>query len=136
MSKFTSDLELRLLTDAAGNILRNRDGRPLYTLLADLVYQSDFAKQTLTALAGFITDLESCPRFPPMSYAMFGEMTQRGAVIHDMIYNTGCLPRDMADNVLKEASVVDGASWWQANGIYAGVRVGGASHYGPATYRP
>lgn len=130
MSKFLTPLKLELLIDEGGSILRNRSGRPLYMLLDDLVYQSDIAKQTFTASMGYITDLESCPRFPPVAYALFGEMTQRGAVIHDMLYGTGLVPRDMADSVLKEASMVDGATAWQAAGIYAGVRVGGASHYG------
>ena len=129
MSKFLSPLKLELLTDSSGNILRNRDGRPLWILIDDLIYQSDIAKQTFTATKGYITDLESCPRFPPLAYAMFGEMTQRGAVIHDMLYSTKYVTRDLADTVLKEASKVDGASSWQANGIYMGVRVGGGSHY-------
>jgi hypothetical protein len=129
MSKFLCQLDMRLMWDVKGFPLCNRDGRQLYQLLHDFSYLSDVAKGTITAPAGFVTDLASVPRLPFMFLAL-GDMGQEPGVIHDYLYSTGVLPRSMADSVLREALEVTGVSRVKANMFYAGVRVGGASHYG------
>lgn len=127
MSRFLSRLELELMLDAQGKELKNRDGRQLWVLLSDFSYQSDIAKQTITAPAGFVTDLASVPN---AALAIMGECAQMASIPHDYLYSTGKLPRLLADQVLKEAMIVSGEPAWKAAMFYAAVRVGGSGHYG------
>lgn len=129
MSKFLGPLELELLTDSTGLPLFNRDGRQLYRVLVDFGYSSDVAKQTFTVPKGFVTDLASVPRLP-LIYDALGDMAQMPAVVHDYLYSTAPVPREVADKVLLEAMELTGISWVKRHAIYAGVRVGGGSHYG------
>lgn len=102
------------------------DGK--WTVTAPLVYQSDVAKQTFTVPAGFVTDLASVPRLPVV-YLLAGDTSSEAAVVHDYLYSTRCVPRDVADAVLREASAVTGVPAWRRFMMWAGVRIGGASHY-------
>ena len=47
-----------------------------------------------------------------------------------MKYSIGDIERKLADDILLEAMTLTGVSYWKREAIYAGVRVGGASHYG------
>lgn len=130
MSRFLTPLDMRLMVDPNGMPLTNRDGRQLYRLLSDFKYQSDIAGKIVTAPAGFVTDLASIPK---LLLPLFGETAQEPSVPHDLAYSTGCLPRDIADAMLREACLLTGVSRWRAELIWAGVRVGGGSHWEPAT---
>jgi hypothetical protein len=55
------------------------------------------------------------------------------AVPHDFIYNMHTVPRAVADEMLYEACLLTGVPKWKAWAIYAGVRVGGGSHWMPGT---
>lgn len=125
MSAFQTPLDMRLMLDARGMPLLNRDGRQLYQLLAVFVYQSDIAG-LIAVPAGFVTDLASIPQF---ALSVFGDIAQEPGVPHDFAYSTGCIPRDLADDMLYEACILTGVPAWKARLIYAGVRVGGGSHY-------
>lgn len=128
MSRFLSPLRVELMVDASGNNLCNRDGRQLWQVVDDdFIYQSDVAGQTITVPMGFITDFASIPQ---ACLSMFGEIAQRPSVIHDFLYTKVIVPRGIADKVLLEAMELTGVSWLQRKMIYAGVRVGGGSHYG------
>jgi hypothetical protein len=96
----------------------------------DLVYQSDVAKAKITVPAGFKTDLASVPRLPVV-YWLAGGTSSKAAVIHDYLYTTGQVRRDMADAVLREASACIGVPAWRRWIMWAGVRLGGSSHYAP-----
>jgi hypothetical protein len=100
------------------------DGR--WILCKPLVYDSDVAKQTITVPAGFQTDLASVPRLPVV-YLLTGDSARSAAVVHDWLYSS----RKVADAVLREASEVSGVPAWRRWLMWAGVRVGGASHYAP-----
>ena len=128
MSKFITGLDMHFMYDPDGMPLKNRMGRQLYQLDSPLIYQSDVAGVVITAPAGFVSDLASIPRLP-LIYLLLNAIADVPGVIHDFIYSSGCLPRDMADKVLREACLLTGVPAWKANLIYAGVRVGGASHY-------
>lgn len=119
MSAFLSkcDLEIADSTD---------DGQ--WILTSPLVYQSDVAKQIFTVPKGFKTDLASVPRIP-IVYLLCGDTSDEAAVVHDYLYTTKCVPRDVADRVLREASAVTGVPAWRRWMMWAGVRIGGASHY-------
>jgi hypothetical protein len=120
MSHFLSPCVLQVADD-------QDDGK--WILTADLVYQSDVAKRTFTVPAGFQTDLASVPRLP-LVFLLAGDCAREAAVVHDYLYSTHLVPRDVADAVLREASEVTGVPAWRRWLMWAGVRVGGSSHWG------
>jgi hypothetical protein len=122
MSCFLSPCVLQVADD-------QDDGK--WILTADLVYQSDVAKRTFTVPAGFQTDLASVPRLP-LVFLLAGDCAREAAVVHDYLYSTHLVPRDVADAVLREASEVTGVPAWRRWLMWAGVRVGGSSHWAPA----
>ncbi len=127
MSRFVAPLDMRVMWDADGNDLRTREGRQLYQLLADFIYQSDIGGMIIVK-AGFVTDLGSVPRLP-IVYDLLGDITQEPYVIHDFAYSTQAFDRKTCDDILDEALAVRGISWLQRKAIYAGVRIGGGSHW-------
>lgn len=119
MSGFLTEL---CLVDADGQ----DDGK--WILGRALVYKSDVAKTIITVPAGFKTDLASVPRLP-IVYWLAGGTSSKAAVVHDYLYTTGLVPRDVADAVLREASACIGVPGWRRWIMWAGVRIGGGSHY-------
>ena len=119
MSGFLSKLQVELV---------NPDMSGVWRLLAPLVYQSDAAGQTFTVPAGFETDFASVPRIP-IIFELTGDTSQEAAALHDWLYSTCPVSRAMADTVLREASVSTNVPRWRAWLMWAGVRLGGASHY-------
>jgi hypothetical protein len=126
MSKFLTDLDVALLSDSA-----NSD-RGSWRLLSELVYQSDVAATVFVVPIGFVTDFASVPRIPGV-FDLVGDTAHAAAALHDWLYTTHPVPRDIADAVLQEAAKVSGVSPFKAWLMWAGVRVGGASHWSPAT---
>lgn len=118
MSAFLTDLDARLI----------KDDPATWKLDSPLIYQSDVAGMTFTVPAGFTTDLASTPRIP-FVYEIGGGVANKASVIHDFIYSTHPVTRSVADAVLKEASAVTGVARWRRVLMWAGVRVGGASHW-------
>ena len=132
MSRFTTDLDTRLV-DEIDNI---------HVLLSPLVYWSDLLGCTVTVPAGFRTDFASTPRWPG-AYLVLGGKGARAAVIHDALYSGLMLPsgrictRLEADQVLREALAASGYGRLVQSLMYAGVRVGGESHFtGPNLQQP
>ena len=95
--------------------------------------------------AGFVTNFASVPRLPLMYWA-FGGIGDEAATLHDWLYrkehtqSTGHerqIDRETADKVLRgvivECLTKDGTSKLKAKAIawamWAGVRIGGASHW-------
>lgn len=146
MSRFLDPLRIELMRDPQDRPLLTRAGRQLFRLLAPFGYQSDIVAAyrkaagigepcpaipgLIEAPAGFVTDLCSKPQ---LALAFMGDNEQDASVPHDYVYNTHCVPRDVADRMLYEACVLDGTPKWRASLIYAGVRIGGGGpdHWGP-----
>jgi Protein of unknown function (DUF1353) len=128
VSSFLTSLNLQLLTCPNNIPLKNRDGRQLWRVISSFLYQSDVAKATVLVPEGFVTDLASIPRLP-FFYRELESLADMPGVVHDYAYSTGCLSRDTADLMLKEACLLIGLPAWKVWAIYSGVRVGGASHY-------
>lgn len=80
--------------------------------------------------SGFVTDFASVPRIP-LAFFLFGGIGDRAATVHDWLYSTGEVPRQKADEILKLLLEAEGAGGFRSSMMYAGVRVGGGSHYKP-----
>lgn len=146
MTAFLTPLRVEELDDTSA------DGRGTWMLFAPLAYRSDLLGRTIIVPSGFITDFASTPRIPVL-YELAGNLRHKAAVIHDYLYTTQEVPREVADAVLREAMAAidarelqikaEGAgrikraalgvlAWFYAvrrNAMYAGVRVGGGSHW-------
>lgn len=120
MSKFLSELEVEPVD------MNNDVGK--WRLMSDLVYQSDVANQTITVPKGFVTDFASVPRLP-VAFALFGDTSHEAATVHDWLYTSHIVPRNVADAVLREASQVSGVPAWRRWPMWAGVRLFGGSHW-------
>ncbi|WP_063802237.1 DUF1353 domain-containing protein [Burkholderia ubonensis] len=106
-----------------------------WRLLAPLIYQSDAAEQTFTVPTGFVTNFASVPRIPVI-YELAGNTSSEAATVHDYLYTTHIVARDVADAVLREASAVTAVPWWRRQLMWAGVRVFGWTHWGTAATDP
>lgn len=118
MSKFLSRLYLVDVDDADGK----------WYVFKPLLFNSAVAGRVITVPEGFPTDLASTPRIP-FIYEMLGNIGARAAVVHDYLYTSGRESRAMADDVLMEALEACGVSRFKRWAMWAGVRLGGASHY-------
>lgn len=121
MSAFLGPLDTRLIKDNESGVFR---------LLAPFSYQSDVAGQTFTAPVGFETDYCSVPRVPGV-YDMLGNRARQAGTIHDWLYSSHVVPRQMADEVLREMLLLEGVCHFEAMEFYLAVRAGGGSHWGP-----
>lgn len=101
-----------------------------WVLTSALVYQSDVAKRTFVVPPGFKTNLASVPRLP-IIFWLTGDTSSEAAALHDSLYSTREVTRAVADAVLREASEVTGVPAWRRWMMWAGVRVGGGSHWNP-----
>ena len=97
-------------------------------LLAPLVYYSELLADLVIAPAGFVTDYASVPR-APFTYWLFGGIGDEAAVVHDFLYETGTVPREVADNVYLEALGAMAIPKWQRGPMWAAVRVFGSRRY-------
>lgn len=104
------------------------DGK--WRLTQPLIYDSDVAKRVIVVPVGFVTDLASVPRVP-IAYMLAGGTSNEASVVHDFLYTSHIVDRETADAVLKEASAVTGVPAWRRWIMWAGVRIGGASHWNP-----
>jgi hypothetical protein len=95
---------------------------------APLVYESEVAGRIFVVPTGFETDLASVPRLP-LAYMLFGGVGDAAAVVHDFLYSTQEVSREMADDVLEEAMRVSGVAGWRRYPMWFGVRLFGGSHW-------
>lgn len=123
MSKFLTPLRVERIA--------GWDTRGTWQLLSLLAYVSDVADTTFVVPAGFITDFASVPRVP-IAFLLAGDTAHEAAVIHDWIYTTHEVDRQMADAVFREACLVDDVPWWRAWLMWSAVRIGGSSPWDSA----
>lgn len=119
MSKFLS----KLAVTVADNV---DDGK--WVVTEPLIYESDVAKRTIIVPVGFQTDFASVPRLP-IIFELCGGTSHEAATIHDFLYVTHLVDRKTADAVLREASAVTKVPAWRRWMMWAGVRIGGGSHW-------
>lgn len=118
MSEFRSPLDTRLIDDQ----------KDLHALLAVLIYVSTIAGMTFAVPTGFVTDFASVPRLP-LVYWLVGNIARPAAVIHDYLYATGAVSREIADAVFLEAMEVLGIPAWKRYAMYGAVRSAGWMYY-------
>jgi hypothetical protein len=112
-SHFLTNLDVRRVDDSH------------WTLLSPLTYWSAGLVRQITVPSGFTTDFASVPRLPFL-YALFGNIAQEEAVIHDYLYRReGGVTRAQADATFLEAMEVMGKPWHVRWPMYLGVRAGG-----------
>ncbi len=119
-AQFLTPLDLRLVDD------QSNDGRGTWLTLGTCEYWSEIAGRRLRVPKNFRTDLASVPKLP-IAYVLFGGRGSRAAVLHDWLYTCHELPRDVADQVFREALLVTGVPEDLAESMYLAVRLGGGS---------
>lgn len=102
------------------------DGK--WVLFYDLGYQSDKYTKPIWVPMGFKTDFASVPRIP-VAYWLFGDQAHEAAVVHDYLYVTGDLGKDLADSIFLEAMEVSGVWAWRRWPMYWGVKYFGHHAY-------
>lgn len=129
MSEFLTRCDVEDINDIAAS------GRGLWRFLSPLRYQSDLTGDTYTVPVGYVTDFASVPRVP-IAFLLCGNTCAKPAGLHDFLYTpdpvTGKHPvpdRATADALLKEAALSEGVPAWRCWLLWAGVRLGGASHW-------
>lgn len=104
-----------------------------HTLLSDLVLSDDIEGPILVP-AGFKTDFASISvlhnAFLFVFFALVAGYGNYSATVHDQLYTQAKLTRKACDQVLYRALRAEGVARWRAWLFYAGVRLGGSSHYG------
>lgn len=83
---------------------------------------------TIIVPADFQSDLDSVPRIP-IAYMMLKNRCPRSGLLHDYLYSTGEYPRNICDSIFNCSMETEKLPAWARGLIYAGVRIGGASHY-------
>ncbi len=123
MSHFVTDLHVRRHWRDTST-----DKRGTWTLLAPLEYVSDLLNRVITVPTGFVTDFASVPRIP-IAYLLTGDSGHEAAVVHDFLYTSHEVERDLADAVFREALLCGGEPGWRAWAMWVGVRIGGGGPY-------
>ena len=93
-----------------------------------LPYESDLLQCTVEVPAGYLTDFASVPRLP-LAYLLYGGKGKRPGALHDLLYHSRAVPRELADKVLREAMLACGYSAATAWVFYQAVRVGGQKRW-------
>lgn len=117
MNKFRTDLIIK----------RDMSKDYCWILYEPLVYEND--KYLITVKVGFDFDFASIPWFFRRLLPKNGRSYDRAACIHDALYASNALPKDVCDRLLHEASIADGTQKAIADGMYQAVKIGGASSY-------
>ena len=84
----------------------------------------------ITVPAGFVSDFASVPAAVPRWIIDDDSPTiLYGCVVHDYLYTCQTLPRQVADEILRECMLACGANSLLAALVYRAVRLGGAGHW-------
>lgn len=83
-----------------------------------------------TVPVGFVSDLDSIPRWFPLAHAVVKGASVTSAVAHDYLYEQGEINGDpitqkQADEVYLRAMADEGVPWWKRRMIYRALRIGG-----------
>ena len=100
----------------------------LWALQKRLQYYSQVVGRWIIVPLGFVTDGCSVPRVPGV-FLLAGDKAEEAGYLHDWLYTSQMFPREVADQVLREAVIAMGYSELLANSMYEAVRLFGQSHW-------
>jgi hypothetical protein len=100
----------------------------IWRLLAPLIYESELVL-LVTVPAGFLTDLESIPRWIPFAYALAKGQAKCPAVVHDRLYEMPGYSKTVADDVFYEAMTAIGVPWAMRWPMWAAVHLFGTPNF-------
>lgn len=128
MSNFTKPLVVEKIDDIKWKVRVDFD---YYT---SIPYDNVIVNETknpywITIKRGFTTKFDSIPRIFGITINPYNKGA-KAAIIHDYLYKTRELPRDICDKIFLEAMEVLGVSWWKRNLMYLNVRLFGRKYYG------
>lgn len=83
----------------------------------------------ITVPAGYVTDGYSLPGRLLQAYQPRAATFLLPAILHDWLYDVGCVPRDICDRVLLQAMRAVGVAPWRRFLVYRAVRFGGAGGF-------
>lgn len=75
--------------------------------------------------AGYLTDFSSVPKIGRVILDKDGVRNKVASVAHDELYESGSLPRKLADQIYRDLLVACGTSRWKAWVAYRSLRAGG-----------
>lgn len=119
---FTSNLVVEQLTEA------NNFDLATWQVMQPFGFESGLFGISINVPKGFTTDFASVPRVP-IVFELDGDIAQDCAVVHDYMYATGCVARNLADLLLEEMMRVRNFRESQIMSIYLAVRLFGEAHY-------
>ena len=99
-----------------------------YLLTSVLAFESIRAGRTVFAEEGFETNFVTGRKLLVVRRIVQDKMNP-AAVIHDVLYATGEVPRDIADAVFRDAMLVLGVARWRAYAAWLAVRTFGGQFY-------
>lgn len=114
---------------------REGEGRPEYVVTRPIVFEigAKGSGMCVWVPASYITDGYSLPgRFLQWWQPEHANWLLP-AILHDWLYDTGRVPRDMCDRILLQAMREVGVAAWQRFIVYRAVRLGGGGGYGRPT---
>jgi len=119
MSRFYTPLEVRMLPEMDDQN---------WMVITPLVYFSDRMGDFIRVPEGFITNF--------VSFDALKNVGQRAAVVHDFLYSCNDVPRELADDIFKEALLSVGVDGVLAKAMFRAVRLFGGGHrdYTPYSY--
>jgi hypothetical protein len=99
-----------------------------YDLTTRLGFFSERANREIWAEAGFRTNFVTGRKLFVVRKIVQDKMNP-AAVVHDVLYATGALPREMADAIFRDAMLVLGVASWRAWAAWLAVRTFGGQFY-------
>ena len=120
MSSFTDPLQVEIMADGVCG-----------KLLKEFEYHvgSEQSTWVIKVPIGFTTDFASTPSFAWGIFPKMGLYTA-AAVLHDYLYRSKLVCRQVADSIFREAMLVLGVPSWKANTMFTAVRLFGWIGYG------
>jgi len=109
-------------------------GPKLWILLDDMLYDTPMGRFRVPA--GYLTDHASVPRAFTSIVPPVQSCVAEASILHDWFYNTDSkdVPRDFADECIKELCIARGGSKLLGRTTWAAVRVGGGGLYNKAPF--
>lgn len=102
----------------------------LWSIEEEFVYDSSVpGVGRILVPKGFLSDGCSVPE-APVVYLLAGGKADEAGYVHDYLYTTRPFPREVCDQVLREAVITMGYSDALAQAFYVAVREFGGSHWG------